>query len=409
MIHIRGLKRTSSLLAGGAHEELHARAAAAIEGERAVPAVDPLPLDHLRREARLHGRVCVRRRGSHLLPRPRVRRGADEERIGVTTGAGAGRVRQAVGEGHRLERLGLDQGDAVLGLLRVLVGLDAAVDRRHDVVGEPERRGERELVDDEAVGVEALVQPALGVVQEGRLAVAVDGRDGHRARFLVQDVPGEVVHVAVGQHLDVGLPEPGVEARGLRGLDVVGDGDVGVDGQALAGSEGDGLVVDRALVPLLGPDLVLDGRGELDHLLGEGVVRHPAGHDREVLHAARGAGQVDLDADVADVHPGAARAADAEEQHCDEEADDAANDEASRDAGVRVSVAVHMIHDPFWLLSLLELVEKRVMRSSPVYHTMTMPRAMRLPLRSTPPAKPRSELLLNSAWARGHTSQTSRP
>ncbi len=224
-------------------EELHARAAAAVEGQRAVPAVDSLPLHHLRREGRLDDGVRVRRCGGHPLPCRRVRRGADEERVGVTAGAGTGRVRLAVGVGDGLEGLGLDQGDAVLGLLRVLVGLDAAVDRGHDVVGEPERRGERELVDDEAVGVEALVQPPLRVVQEGGLAVAVDGRDGHRARLLVQDVPGEVVHVAVGQHLDVGLPEPGVEARCLGAFDVVGDGDVGVDGQALAGGEGDGLVV----------------------------------------------------------------------------------------------------------------------------------------------------------------------
>ncbi len=118
---------------------------------------------------------------------------------------------------------------------------------------------------------------------------------------------------------------------------------------------------------LLGPDLVLDARGELDDARGERVVGHPPGHDRGVLHAPRGAGEVDLDADVADVHPRAARAADAEEQDDDEEADDAASDEASADAaGVRVTVSVHMVHDPFWLLLSLELLEKRVMRSSPV-------------------------------------------
>ena len=89
--------------------------------------------------------------------------------------------------------------------------------------------------------------------------------------------------------------------RSERGIDVERQPDVGVDVHAFLRREGDGLVRRAPFIGRCGPHDVLHARGKLDDLFGEGVEKHPPRHDRNILHAASAARELDANADVADV------------------------------------------------------------------------------------------------------------
>ena len=92
--------------------------------------------------------------------------------------------------------------------------------------------------------------------------------------------------------------------RRERRLDVEREADVGVDVHAFLRREGDRLVDGGAFVRRLRPHHVLHAGRKLDDLLGERIVEDPAGHHRDVLHAARASRELHPDADVPGVDAG---------------------------------------------------------------------------------------------------------
>jgi hypothetical protein len=101
--------------------------------------------------------------------------------------------------------LGANLPHAVLGLDGVLRGLHGAVDGPHHVFGQPQRGVERELVDDEAVGLELLANLTLRRgVEQARLARAVDLLHGHLRRGLIDGLAHDVAYVPVREDVEVG-------------------------------------------------------------------------------------------------------------------------------------------------------------------------------------------------------------
>ncbi len=231
----------------------------------------------------------------------------DEQRVGLALRAASCGLGLSVGAGDVLLGLGANLPHAILSLDGVLRGLHGAVDGPHHVFGQPQGGVERELVDDEAVGLELLANLTLRRGEQARLARAVDLLHGHLRRGLIDGLAHDVAYIPVRQDVEVGLTEARVELRHLGGVDVKREAHVGVDAHALARREGDGLVAVRPLRGLPRPHHILNARRKHHDALGDGVEGHPARHDGRALHAAVAAREAHANAHVPHVDAGAAR------------------------------------------------------------------------------------------------------